>query len=130
MTSEILKVKKRFNYPPDLEETPLVNFFNLRNSKQIFIWEMDLLNHICQSLTYNDSKSVKNVTKDFQVWISNSEICKLFEIQFRIHNKYVTKNEKKCWVFLFCKKLRHTIKFLQKIKKRSLVKLWKLRHNF
>ena len=33
MTSEILKVKKRFNYPPDLEETPLVNFFNLRNSK-------------------------------------------------------------------------------------------------
>ena len=32
MTSEILKVKKRFNYPPDLEETPLVNFFNLRNS--------------------------------------------------------------------------------------------------
>ena len=25
-------VKKSFNYPPDLEETPLVNFFNLRNS--------------------------------------------------------------------------------------------------
>jgi len=23
MTSEILKFKKRFNYPPDLEETPL-----------------------------------------------------------------------------------------------------------
>jgi hypothetical protein len=38
---------------------------------------MDLLNHICQSLTYNDSKSVKNVTKDFQVWISNSEIFRL-----------------------------------------------------
>ena len=36
MTSEILKVKKRFGYPPDLEETPLVNFFNLRNSKQFF----------------------------------------------------------------------------------------------
>ena len=32
-TSEILKVKKRFGYPPDLEETPLVNFFKLRNSK-------------------------------------------------------------------------------------------------
>ena len=29
MTSEILKVEKRFGYPPDLEETPLVNFFNL-----------------------------------------------------------------------------------------------------
>ena len=38
---------------------------------------MDLLNHICQSLTYNDSKSVENVTKDFQVWISNSEIFRL-----------------------------------------------------
>jgi hypothetical protein len=25
MTSEILKVKKCFDYPPDLEETPLVN---------------------------------------------------------------------------------------------------------
>ena len=34
MTSEILKVKKHFDHPPDLEETPLVNFFNLRNSKQ------------------------------------------------------------------------------------------------
>ena len=33
MTGEILKVKKRFGYPPDLEETPLVHFFNLRNSK-------------------------------------------------------------------------------------------------
>ena len=36
MTSEILKVKKRLGYPPDLEETPLVNFFNLRNSKRSF----------------------------------------------------------------------------------------------
>ena len=35
MTSEILKVKKRFGYHPDLEETPLVNFFKLRNSKYI-----------------------------------------------------------------------------------------------
>ena len=26
---------------------------------------MDLLERICQSLTYNDSKSVENVTKDF-----------------------------------------------------------------
>ena len=37
MTSEILKVKKRFRHPPGLEETPLVNFFNLRNSKLIFL---------------------------------------------------------------------------------------------
>ena len=27
-----MKVKKRFGYPPDLEETPLANFFNLRNN--------------------------------------------------------------------------------------------------
>ena len=41
MTSEILKVKKRFGYPPDLEETPLVNFFNLRNSKLlVFEWKL------------------------------------------------------------------------------------------
>ena len=38
---------------------------------------IDLLNLICQSLTYNDSKSVKNVTKEFQVWISNSELFRL-----------------------------------------------------
>ena len=37
----------------------------------------DLLNHICQNLTYSDSRSVKNVTKDFQVWISNSEVFRL-----------------------------------------------------
>ena len=41
MTSEILKVKKRFGYPPDLEETPLVNFFKLRNSKfLVFGWNV------------------------------------------------------------------------------------------
>ena len=37
----------------------------------------DLLNHICQNLTYNDLRSLKKVTKDFQVWISNSEIFRL-----------------------------------------------------
>ena len=37
----------------------------------------DLLNHICQSLTYNDLRCVKKVTKDFQVWISNSELFRL-----------------------------------------------------
>ena len=35
---------------------------------------IDLLNPICQSLTYNDSKSLINVTKEFQVWISNSKL--------------------------------------------------------
>jgi hypothetical protein len=57
-----------------------------------------------------------------QLW--QKAICKLFEIQFRIHNICVTKKEKKCWFFSFLqKKLRHTINFLQKIKKQSLVKL-------
>ena len=41
MTSLILKVKKRFGYPPDLEETPLANFFKLRNSKfLVFGWNV------------------------------------------------------------------------------------------
>ena len=38
---------------------------------------IDLLNPICRSLTYNDSKSLKNVTKEFQVWISNSELFRV-----------------------------------------------------
>ena len=37
----------------------------------------DLVNHICQSLTYNDSKSANYVTKEFQLWISNSELFRL-----------------------------------------------------
>ena len=37
----------------------------------------DLLNNICQNLTYNDLRSVKKVTKDFQVWISNSDVFML-----------------------------------------------------
>ena len=37
----------------------------------------DLVNHICQSLTYNNAKSAKYVNKDFQFWISNSELFRL-----------------------------------------------------
>ena len=37
----------------------------------------DLVNNICQSLTYNNAKSAKYVTKEFQVWISNSELFRL-----------------------------------------------------
>jgi hypothetical protein len=33
MTSEILKVKKCFGYPPDLEETPLVTIGNSKTAK-------------------------------------------------------------------------------------------------
>ena len=38
---------------------------------------IDLLNPICQSLTYNDLESAKYVTKEFQSWISNSELFRL-----------------------------------------------------
>ena len=40
----------------------------------------DLVNNICQNLTYNDSKSAKYVSKEFQTWISNSE---LFHLAFK-----------------------------------------------
>ena len=36
MTSEILKVTKPFNYPPDLEETPLINFFQSKKQQTNF----------------------------------------------------------------------------------------------
>ena len=37
----------------------------------------DLVNHICQSLTYNNAKSAKYVNKDFRFWISNSELFRV-----------------------------------------------------
>ena len=37
----------------------------------------DLVNNICQDLTYDDSKSAKYVSKEFKVWISNSELFNL-----------------------------------------------------
>ena len=37
----------------------------------------DLVNNICQNLTYNDVKSAKYVSKEFHVWISNSELSHL-----------------------------------------------------
>ena len=38
---------------------------------------IDLVNNICQDLTYDDSKSAKYVSKEFHVWISNSELFRL-----------------------------------------------------
>ena len=38
---------------------------------------IDLVDNICQNLTYYDSKSAKYVTKEFHVWISNSELSHL-----------------------------------------------------
>ena len=83
MTSEILKVKKRFGYPPDLEETPLVIFFKLRNSMLLM-------------LTRNLEGQEELIT---QLW--QKAICTMYEIQCRIHNKYVTKKEEKLLGFSF-----------------------------
>ena len=71
---------------------------------------MDLLNHICQSLTYNDSKSVKNVTKDFQVWISNSEIFKLAYEADLIIAKVIATINNSCFREHFVKVLNHVYK--------------------
>ena len=38
---------------------------------------IDLVNNICQDLTYDDSKSAKYVSKEYQVWMSNSELFRL-----------------------------------------------------
>ena len=47
-----------------------------------------------------------------QLW--QKAICKLFEIQFRIHNKYVTKKEKKMLGFPFLQKIKTHYQILGK----------------
>ena len=55
---------------------------------------IDLVNNICQNLTYNDSKSAKYVTKEFQVWISYSELSHLaFEADAVIDKVIVSIND-------------------------------------
>ena len=63
MTSEILKVMKRFGHPPGLEETPLVNFFNLRNSKVLFleIFERQDVNGVDMCYAYQEPRNTKRV---------------------------------------------------------------------
>ena len=54
----------------------------------------DLVNNICQNLTYNDLKSAKYVSKEFQVWISNSELFYLaFEADAVIDKVIVSIND-------------------------------------
>ena len=57
-----------------------------------------------------------------QLW--QKAICKLYEIQCSIHNKYVitTKKEKLLGVF-FLQKVKTHYQSLEKIKKQSLLKL-------
>ena len=93
MTSEILKIKKRFGYPPDLEETPLVNFSNLRNC----------------ILTRNPERQGELIT---QLW--QKAICKLCEIQCSVRNKYVTKKKEKLLGFSFLQKIKTHYQILDK----------------
>jgi hypothetical protein len=70
----------------------------------------DLLNHICQSLTYNDSKSVKNVSKDFQTWISNSRIFRLAYEADLVIAKVITTIKDSCFREHFVKVLNNAYK--------------------
>ena len=87
-----MKVKKRFGYPPDLEETPLVIFFKLRNSMLLM-------------LTRNLEGQEDLIT---QLW--QKAIFKLGKIQCSVCNKYVTKKKEILGFF-----------FLQKIKTHSQI---------
>ena len=91
-----MKVKKRFGYPPDLEETPLVNFFKLRNSMLLM-------------LTRNLEGQEELIT---QLW--QKAIFKLGKIQCSVCNKYVTKKKEIFGIFCF-------LFFLQKIKTHSQI---------
>ena len=72
--------------------------------------KMDLLNHICQRFTYNDSKSVKNVNKEFQTWISNSKIFMLaYEADLFI-GKVITTIKDSCFKAHFVKVLNNVYK--------------------
>ena len=56
-----------------------------------------------------------------QLW--QKAICKLYEIQCSIWNKYVTKKKEKMLGVSFLQKIKTHYQILEKIKKRSLVKL-------
>ena len=56
-----------------------------------------------------------------QLW--QKAICKLYEIQYSIRNKYVSKKKEKLLDFSFLQKIKTHYQILEKIKKRSLVKL-------
>ena len=71
---------------------------------------IDLLNLICQSLTYNDSKSVKNVTKEFQVWISNSELFRLAYEADAIIDKFIGSIKDNCFREYFGRLLTNVYK--------------------
>ena len=60
-------------------------------------------------------------TKITAAW--QKAVCKLYEIQCSIHDKYVTKKKEKWFSFSFLQKIKTHYQIFEKIKKRSLVKL-------
>ena len=87
MDKQILKLKSDKHEVPIIGTTGVIKTLS-NNSVRIgkshfeqFITTQpgmtDLVNNICQSLTYNNAKSAKYVTKEFQSWISNSELFRL-----------------------------------------------------
>ena len=58
---------------------------------------LDLVNNICQDLTYNDLKSVKYVSKEFQVWISNSELFRLAYEADAVTDKFIASIKDDCF---------------------------------
>ena len=81
MSSEIVKIKKRFGYPPDLGETPIVNFHSV-------------------DMCYADQEPRRARIVDYtQLW--QRAICKLYKIQCSICNKYITKKKEKLSRFFY-----------------------------
>ena len=56
---------------------------------------------LCAMLTRNPERQ-----EELIIQLLQKAICKLYEIQCRIHNKYVTKKEEKSLGFSFLKKVK------------------------
>ncbi len=104
-TSEIFGYFKKWLVKFSKLRNPSGQFFQSKKQQTFGIWVK-----VIYMLTRNPEGQEELIT---QLW--QQAICKLYEIQCSIHHKYDTR-KKKYWVFLFCKKLRHTIKFWKKIR--------------
>ena len=71
---------------------------------------IDLVDNICQNLTYNDSKSAKYVSKEFQVWISNSELSHLAFEADAVLDKIIASINNSCFQEQFGKVLTDVYK--------------------
>ena len=58
---------------------------------------IDLVNNICQNLTYDNSKSAKYVSKEFQIWIRNSELSHLAFEADAVVDKVITSINGSCF---------------------------------